>query len=583
MGGRSKAPGVRRVNHPQAHLIPGRDALRRRFKRAGGVAVQPLALPRNAAGALRIPSRSGRTGRFSHAMDSLHATFAAEASETLAALELGILELERRARDADALNAVFRAAHNLKGAARVAGFREVGELAHVTEEMLVRLRDGKLQPTRGSITILLAAVDELRTMIAAALAGDVAGAAAAGVSASAGAATSTVRVDTRRIDQLVDLIGEILMSRSRIAEMLHDSAVPRLAMLEAHGDAGRLYDDLREAVMGLKLVPIAPLFQVQARAVRDAAAALGKQVQLEIVDAGVQIDASLADAMRDPLTHMLRNAIDHGLESPGERVAAGKPPHGTVTLATRRDGGMIEIAIRDDGRGFDLARIRAKAIARGDIAEDAVLDDDSLMQLVMLPGFSTATTVTEISGRGVGMDVVRRNIEAMRGTIALASTPGAGSSVTVRLPLSLAIIGGFQVTVGDETLVVPTENVLECIAYAPAPREDEARPTTVLSLRGRPLPAIRLRHVFEIPGVAPPGQSVVIVRHREQPVGFVVDRLRGDAPIVVKPLARMLNRGGPVAASALTGGGQVALILDIDGVVRAARTPVRDARAAASP
>jgi two-component system chemotaxis sensor kinase CheA len=522
-------------------------------------------------------------------MPSLHATFAAEAAETLSELELGLLQLEQRGRDADALHAVFRAAHNLKGAARVAGFIDVGELAHVAEELLVRLRDGKLQPTRGNITILLAAVDELRAMITTALAsarGETGDTATDAAGAASGRGASTVRVDTRRIDQLVDLIGEILLSRSRIAAMLQDRQLARPAILEAHGDASRLYDDLREAVMGLKLVPIAPLFQAQARAVRDVAAALGKQVRLDMVDAGVQIDATLADVMRDPLTHMLRNAIDHSLEMPEQRVAAGKPPHGTVTLASRRDGGMIEISICDDGRGFDLAGIRAKAIARGDIAADAVLDDDALIQLVLLPGFSTAAAVTDLSGRGVGMDVVRRNIESVRGTLALATTPGRGSSVTVRLPLSLAIIGGFQVTVGDEVLILPSENVLECIAYVSpsgpeagrpgsmtrGPREDEARPTTVLSLRGRPLPAVRLRRVFEIPGVAPPGQSVVVVRHRDQPVGFVVDRLRGEAPIVVKPLARLLNRGGPVAASALTGGGQVALILDIDGVVRHARS-----------
>lgn len=512
-----------------------------------------------------------RAGRPIHlgVTPAVHSTFAAEAAEILSALELGVLELERRRSDAEALNAVFRAAHNLKGAARVAGFAEVGELAHVTEELLVRLRDGKLVPSPGNTTILLAAIDELRAMIAAALADQRASDRSAVAIAAAGPAISTVRVDTRRIDHLVEVIGELLTSRSQIAALLHDREAPRAAIVAAHGDAGRLYDDLRDAVMGLKLVPIAPLFQAQTRAVRDAAAALGKQVRLEILDAGVQIDATLADSLRDPLTHMLRNAIDHGLESPDARVAAGKPPAGTVTIATRRDGGMIEIAIRDDGRGFDVARIRAKAVARGDIEADAVLDDSALMQLVLLPGFSTAAAVTEISGRGVGMDVVRRNIESLRGTIALASVAGQGSTVTVRLPLSLAIIGGFQVGVGGETLVVAREHVVECIAYTP-PREDEDRSTTVLSLRGRPLPAVRLRQLFDIPGPPPPGQSVVIVRHRDQQVGLVVDRLHGEAPIVVKPLARLLHRGGPVSASALTGTGQVAMILDIDGVVRAA-------------
>jgi two-component system chemotaxis sensor kinase CheA len=392
-----------------------------------------------------------------------------------------------------------------------------------------------------------------------------------------------VRVDTRRIDRLVDLIGEILMARSRISALLHDRDLPRAAVLEVHGDASQLYDDLREAVMGLKLVPIAPLFQAQARGVRDAAAALGKQVELEIADAGVQIDADLADGIRDPLTHMLRNAIDHGLESPDDRIAAGKPPCGRVTLTTRRDGGMIEIAIADDGRGFDVERIRRKAIARGDISEHAVLDDRQLMELVLLPGFSTAAVVTEISGRGVGMDVVRRNIENLRGTIALDSTAGRGSTVTIRLPLSLAIIGGFQVGIGDEMLVLPTENVLECIAYTAAPDDDSAHATAVLSLRGHPLPVVRLRPVFEIAGAPPAAQSVVIVRHREQLVGFLVDRLHGDAPIVVKPFGRLLSRGGPVAASALTGTGRVALILDIDGVVRAAQALSPPPRARASP
>lgn len=500
-------------------------------------------------------------------MGSLTELFAAEAEETLAALEQGLLGLERGG-EPDLLHEVFRAAHNLKGAAKVAGYADIGELAHVAEELLVRLRDRKLPISKGMITILLASVDELRCLLAAAFGGGTeATTAVASTSAGHAASHASVRVGMERLDQLVELTGEILMERSRIGALLRTSD-RRAELTEAHAAAGRLYDELRDQVMGLKLVPIAPIFQAQVRAIRDGATALGKQVRIEIVDHGAQIDATLASGLRDPLIHILRNAIDHGMEAPDDRVAAGKDACGLITLQARRDGGWIEVTVSDDGRGFNRKRIRDKAIARGDIAPDAVLDDRQLMELVLLPGFSTAATVTEISGRGVGMDVVRRNIEALRGTLQLSSREGLGSTVTIRLPLSLAIIAGFQVGVGGDLIVVPCENVVECSAYAPRSSAETAL-TTVVSRRGRPLPVVDMRTLFGVDGT-PDRQSLVVVQHRNQELGLVVDRLDGEAPTLVKPFTRLLARGGPVAAAALTGAERVALVLDLDGVLRAA-------------
>jgi two-component system chemotaxis sensor kinase CheA len=280
---------------------------------------------------------------------------------------------------------------------------------------------------------------------------------------------------------------------------------------------------------------------------------------------------------------MIRNAVDHALEAPETRTAAGKEAEGTIVLRARHEAGRIVVEVCDDGAGFDRERILARARERGMIAEGSRLDDDDVYRLVLAPGFSTASAVTDLSGRGVGMDVVARNVAALKGTLAIASRPGAGSTMTIRVPLTLAIIDGFAVGVAEETYVIPMDAVRECLAL---PRDagatSAAAPSAgggVLELRGAPLPFLRLRDVFALPGAPPPVESVVVVESEGVRVGLAVDALHGESEAVVKPLGEVLERADGVTGSTILGDGRVALIVDVPTILhRAMRRGERAAK-----
>jgi two-component system chemotaxis sensor kinase CheA len=281
-----------------------------------------------------------------------------------------------------------------------------------------------------------------------------------------------------------------------------------------------------------------------------------------------EVDTSVAQHLRDPLTHMLRNAVDHGIETPDVRRRKGKDPVGTVTLSARHEGGGIVVRMTDDGAGLDRARILARARSRGMVRDGETPADADLLRLVLEPGFSTAEAVTDLSGRGVGLDVVRRSVEALRGSVSLESRPGEGTTLTLRLPLTLALIEGFSVGVADETYVVPLESVVECLEL-PADRH-EADAAGVLSLRGEPLPFLRLREFLAVPGAAPTRESVVVIRHDSGRAGVVVDALHGGGQAVIKPLGRVLRDVPGVSGSTILGNGRVGLILDVPVLLRQA-------------
>jgi two-component system chemotaxis sensor kinase CheA len=320
--------------------------------------------------------------------------------------------------------------------------------------------------------------------------------------------------------------------------------------------------------MRMRLVPLGPVFRQHLRTVRDAAAARGKQVQLTLEGEDVEVDASVVDHLRDPLTHMIRNAVDHGIEMPDARRASGKDPTGTVALRARHEGGTVVIELADDGAGLRRDRILARARERGLIAEGAELSEAEAHRLIMEPGFSTAETVSELSGRGVGMDVVRRNVEALRGSIEIASRPGAGTTITTRLPLTVAIIDGFTVSVGSESYVIPLDAVTECLAMAADERREDGR--GVFSLRGAPLPYVRVRSLFGVAGAPPARENMVVVRHGARLAGLVVDELLGGGQAVVKPLGKMFQRLPGVSGSTILGDGRVALILDVADLLQRA-------------
>ena len=333
--------------------------------------------------------------------------------------------------------------------------------------------------------------------------------------------------------------------------------------------------------MKARMVPIGPSFHQHVRTVRDVASAHGKQARLVVEGEDVAVDTAVVEYVRDPLIHMVRNALDHGIEPPDARRAAGKDPAGRLTLRAFHEAGSMVIEVEDDGAGLDRERIAKKAVAMGLAAEAARLSDEDLARIVFEPGFSTAEKVTELSGRGVGMDVVRRNVEALRGSVAIASERGKGTTVTIRVPLTLAIIQGFKVGIGDEAYILPLDAVVECLEL---PASESASPTAhgVVNLRGKPLPYLRLRDHFDLEGSRPARENVVVVQHGALSAGIVVDELHGESSTVIKPLGTMFKGIPGVAGSSILGNGRVALILDIAGILRETlrRVAARDAAAA---
>ncbi|HXI33034.1 MAG TPA: chemotaxis protein CheA [Gemmatimonadales bacterium] len=524
-------------------------------------------------------------------------TFLAEAAEHLRAIEEGLVTLEANPGDAELLHGIFRMAHSLKGDASMVGFPRIAEVAHAAEDLLERLREQDFAVTAERISLLLEAVDVLRALLDGAATGaevftpahaavrdalsTAAHAAAtphAAVDATAARSEGTIaegesrtlRVDVAKLDRMLNLTGEIAIARGRVAQQL--AALPPQVgaqILEAHREADRLQLELQEQVTKARMVPVGPFFRQYGRVVRDLAHAHGKSVRLVIEGDDVEVDTRVVQRLRDPLTHMIRNTIDHGIESPELRAALGKAPEGCLTLRAAHEGGLIVIEVKDDGAGFNRERIAARARSTGVAAAPELLPDADLLALVFAPGFSTAESVTDLSGRGVGMDVVRKNVEALRGTIDIASVTGEGSTLTVRLPLTLAIIDGFSVGVGDETYILPLDSVLECLALPRDERQGGAA-GCVINLRGQPLPYLRLRDRFQVPGDRPVREHVVVVQHAGGRAGIAVDALFGESQAVIKSLGTMLDRLSGVSGSTILGDGRVALILDTPALLREA-------------
>jgi two-component system chemotaxis sensor kinase CheA len=318
----------------------------------------------------------------------------------------------------------------------------------------------------------------------------------------------------------------------------------------------------------MRMVPIGRAFKPFSRTLRERCAATGKLVRLELSGEEVEVDTTVVDLIQDPLTHLVRNAVDHGIELPSVRRQRGKEYYGTLKLRAFHEAGSVIVEVEDDGAGLDRERIRERARAMGLLEAGEERGDAELFQLLFVPGFSTAERVTELSGRGIGMDVVKRNIESLRGSISIDTQPGKGTTFSMRLPLMLSIIEGFSVGVGEEIYILPLQSVLECVELP----EQERRPgcTGVLNLRGQPLPFVRLRDHFEVPGPPAARESVVVVSHGRGQVGLAVDALLGQGQTVVKPLGRLFQQVPGVSGTAILGTGRVALILDVPALLKKA-------------
>ena len=522
-------------------------------------------------------------------------TFQADAVENLARLEEGLIALEQRPDDVELVHGVFRAMHSLKGDASLVGFDRLGELADRAEDVLEGLRARSVPVTRALIGALLEAADVLGALVEGALAGrgdpsaaqvetfnrlarvarglpvDTGGSAPSDAPAPMHARTQALRVGLDKLDRLLTLAGEIGIARRRMDRVLARISAPGLAKevheaLDLQDHTDRLFAELQEQIMKARMVPVGPLFRSYRRIVRDLAEAHGKRAHLELEGAEAEIDAGLVETVREALSHLIRNAIDHGLETPAARAQRGMEPAGKLTLRATQEAGSLLVQLSDDGVGLNRARIRRRAEELG-VPELDRFSDDELVRLVLEPGFSTAEVRSDLSGRGVGLDVVRRTVESLRGEVSIVSVEGAGTTISLRLPLTLAIIDGFYVQVGSEVYVIPLHSVTECTDLTDDRRE-AGDGSGVLHLRGQALPYVRLRGMFAIAGAKAARESVVVVEHNRQRAGIAVDALLGESQTVIKPMGKLLNMVPGISGSTITGDGGVALILDIPALLR---------------
>ena len=519
--------------------------------------------------------------------------FLTEVQELLDGLEEHLVELEARPDDPKLFDEIFRALHTIKGASGFLGFSRMSELAHGAEEVLDRLRKGRMSVDRNVMDGLLAVLDTLRRLfrdvkeegeertdigtaistLQALLEGkalEEVRKARAGPGALG--AVETIRVNVKRLDQLMDLVGELVLNRNRLLQLngeigtryRGERIAEELDLATSHLDL--LTSELQEMVIKTRMVPVGRVFNKFPRLVRDLCRASGKEARLVIEGQDTEVDKTVIEEIGDPLVHLIRNAVDHGIELPEERKKLGKPREGLIRLYAAQEGNRIVIGIEDDGRGMDAEKIKRRAIQRGLLSPDEAdrMDDRAIWNLVFLPGFSTADKVTDVSGRGVGLDVVYTNVNKLNGSVSLDSIPGKGTKVEIRLPLTLAIIQGLVVRVGKELYVVPLSSVEEAVRVGPGDIYKIQR-KEVIRLRDTVLPLVRLDRLFEVPEDRREDEEyVVVIGTKERRVGLVVDDLVGQEEVVIKSLGKLLRDTPAIAGATIRGDGRVCLIVDVN-------------------
>lgn len=529
------------------------------------------------------------------------AAFLAESEEGLERTEQALVAAEANPDNLELVEEMFRVAHTIKGNASALDFPALAGFAHVLEDLLEAVRKRQTALSQDVVSLMLQAVDALRALIPAAAKGSdrlspthrelkeaILNCAGGGLPAGkAGLASDkiasptavpgrallqsarnrTLRVSIDKLDHMLTLSGEIAIAQGRLRRLLEQcQAEEGRKLLEVYREIEGLQKELQEQVMGVRLVPVGPMFQQFARSVRDISQSHNKLATLEIAGAEVEVDTRVLEHLKDPLLHMIRNAIDHGIEPPKVRQAKGKNPCGVLHLSASHRAGNILIQLSDDGAGFDKQRILAKAHSLDLLPEGEKIGDQELYQLVFRAGFSTAEQVSDLSGRGVGMDVVRRNIEALRGNIDIQSVQGEGSTISIRLPLTLAIIDGFSVIANGETYVIPLELISECLEL---PADQISRDKVgVISVRGEPLPYVRLREVFGSAQRLPQRENVVVIHREGGQAGIAVETLLGECQAIIKPLNRIFRDVPGVSGSTILDTGRVALILDVAALLR---------------
>lgn len=378
---------------------------------------------------------------------------------------------------------------------------------------------------------------------------------------------SSIRVDSDKLDRLVNLVGELVTVQARLTQTSSSRNDPELVLVAE--EVERLTEELRDNTMSVRMVPIGTMFTRFKRLIRDLSSEMGKTIEMSTEGAETELDKTVIDKLNDPLVHLIRNCIDHGIETPDEREAAGKPQHGIVHLSATHSGANVLIEIVDDGAGLNPEAIRAKAVERGLIEPDAELSEKDVFSLILEAGFSTAEKITNVSGRGVGMDVVKRSIEALRGTIDISSQRGVGTTITLKIPLTLAIIDGLLVKIGEEVFVIPLSLVEECIELTEEDIE-KAHGRHIANVRGEIVPYVNLRDKFSITEDKPDIEQIVIADVDDNRVGFVVDDVIGEHQTVIKTLGKFYRDVDGVSGATILGDGTVALILDVPKLIQSA-------------
>ncbi|MGI4808365.1 MAG: chemotaxis protein CheA, partial [Janthinobacterium lividum] len=395
-----------------------------------------------------------------------------------------------------------------------------------------------------------------------------------GLSSKPAEVNATIRVDLVRVDRLIDLVGELVINEAMLNQRVLEAGVARASGMNSALDSlSQLTREIQDSVMAIRAQPVRSVFQRMPRLVREVAAMTGKSVRLVTEGEGTEVDKTVVERLSDPLTHMIRNAIDHGLETPAIRRESGKPEEGVVRLSALHRSGRIVIEVADDGAGLDRARIKAKAAEKGLIAADAVLSDEETDNLIFMPGFSTAATISDISGRGVGLDVVRRSVQSLGGRISIASRPGKGSTFTLSLPLTLAVLDGMVVTVAGHTLVVPLGPILETLKPDRNQLHALGQDGRVIALRGGYIPVVDVGVSLGYRDRADPERGVALLVEGEggERVVLQVDEIQGQRQIVIKSLEANYAAVRGIAAATVMGDGRVALILDVDAVIAASK------------
>ncbi|MGB9594701.1 MAG: chemotaxis protein CheA [Candidatus Poribacteria bacterium] len=612
--------------------------------------------------------------------ESLLADFIIEAREHLHEADVQLLTIESDPKNYDALNAVYRAFHTIKGVAGFLNLKDIATLAHATEDLLDKARKGELLLVETPIDVTFNAVDAMKQMISdvetalstkkalihnlplSELLSAIKSASSdentkkadtskeetdvtspivktsdqeqiskdnveidinetqgidtnimkidqeiqetqtkeksqviyetketiqqidqretqerqqAKLVSSQGVVKETIKIEAERLDRLVDMIGELVIAESMVTQdtEIMNIASARVSRNLAH--LNKITRELQEIGMSLRMMPVRPIFERMARLARDLAKKSGKKIEFTMSGEDTELDKSVVEKISDPLTHMIRNAIDHGIESsPSERVKLGKSEIGHISLKAFHKGGDIVIEVSDDGRGLDKEAILTKAKERGIVGEDQTLSEQEIYNLIFMPGFSTAKVVTDVSGRGVGMDVVNRNVQALRGQVEIHSTVGKGATFMLRLPLTLAIMDGIIVQVGSEQYIIPTLSVVESIRPKPEEISTVMGNSEMLCIRGKFLPMFRISNLFQLhDAIKDPTEALIVVVEDEgKQVGFMVDSLVGHQQIVIKSLGESMGDLRGISGGAIMADGRVGLILDVAGIVKLAIT-----------